>query len=122
MAEVWNREGDVVEGDAFPIPAMLRPSLPPGGIDQNAPHRLGGGGEEVSPTFPPLGLLDIHQPQVHLVDESGGLQGLPRRFVGQASGREFLQFVVHQRQESLRRHRLALLNLSKNLGSFGHII
>jgi hypothetical protein len=40
---------------------------------------------------------------------------------GQPSRRELPQFVVDQRQKSLRSEWLALLNLSKDLGSFGHI-
>jgi hypothetical protein len=98
---------------------MFLPSLPPCAIDQNAPHRLGGG-EEVPSALPALRLPGIHQAYVGLMDQGSWLQGLPRKLVGQASSREFLQFVVHERQQSLRREQFALLHLSKNLSDVVH--
>jgi hypothetical protein len=43
-----------------------------------------------------LGLLDIHKPQVGLVDQGGGLQRLPGLLPGQLLRGELAQFVVHQ--------------------------
>ena len=41
------------------------------------------------------------QPQVRLVDEGGGIEGVAGRFVGQVARRKLAQLVVDQRQELL---------------------
>ncbi len=43
---------------------MLEPSLAANSFNQNPPHRLGRGGEEVPPAVPMLGLLDVDEPDV----------------------------------------------------------
>ena len=49
--------------------------MPPGMVHQDAAHGLGGHPEELGPVLPArLALVD--QPQVGLVDEGGGLQGV----------------------------------------------
>ena len=52
-----------------------------GVLDKNPPHCLRCRSEEVSPTVPVLGLLHVHQPDVGIVNESGGLKSLPRQLV-----------------------------------------
>jgi hypothetical protein len=37
-------------------------------VDENSSHRLGCGDEEMAPALPPLDLLAIVQPEMHLVD------------------------------------------------------
>jgi hypothetical protein len=46
-------------------------------------------------------LSTIHQPEVRLVDQGGGLQGLPGLPLGHSLRRELAQFVVHRRQQLL---------------------
>ena len=77
---------------------------------ENASHGLGRGGKEMAATVPLLGLLDIDQPEVGLVDQGGRLQRLAGRLLGQLPRRQPPQFVVDQRQELLGRLRVALLD------------
>jgi hypothetical protein len=57
--------------------------LPPGGIDEDAAHGLGGGGEEVIAAVEAL-LAD--QAQVGLVDQGGRLEGVSGRLLRQLRG------------------------------------
>ncbi len=120
VTDTGSRQRDIVECDAFPVPSMFFCTLAACGVDENAPHRLGGRGKEVCPAFPELGPLHIHEPHIRLVDKSGWLQSLPGVFLGQPSSRELLQFVVHERQQPVGRNGLAQLNLLQNLRDFGH--
>src|SRR5262249_48404129 len=65
---------------AAPLPSFLAPGV----VDENAAHRFGRGGEEVSAAVPVLDLVHVHQPEVRLMDQGGGLEGLagpfPRQF------------------------------------------
>src|SRR5262249_47198951 len=79
-------------------------------VNQDAAHGLGGGGEEVAAAVPVLGLFDIHQAQIGLVDQGRGLEGLSRLFLSQQLGREPAQFVVDQGDEWLGGGRVALLD------------
>jgi hypothetical protein len=45
-------------------------------IHQDLPHQLGRDREEMRPVLP--GGIGIDQPQVSLIDKSGGLQGVAR--------------------------------------------
>ena len=91
-----------------------------GPFDEDATHGLGRSSEEVAPALPPLDLLDVHQAQVGLVHQGGGLQGLTRLFLGQLVRRQFAQFVVDERQELLGRVRLAALDSTQDLGEAVH--
>ena len=66
----------------------LLTSPPPRPFDQNPPHRFGGGREEMHPVFPSLGLLGADQAEIRLVDESRGLERLPRFFLPQLRRRQ----------------------------------
>ena len=74
---------------------MLGEILPPGAFDKDPTHGLGGSGEEVPPT---VELLVADQPQVRLVDEGGGDEGVAGGFGGHARGGQLPQLVVHERQ------------------------
>ena len=70
------------------------PFLPPGALDQDAAHGLGGRGEEVSPAVPrrrifPGALGAVHQAEVGFVDQRGWLEGVARLFLGQLLGGQF---------------------------------
>jgi hypothetical protein len=58
--------------------------LPPRLFDDDPPHGLGLGPEEVAPAVPVRLFALTNQPEVGLVDQRGGLQGLSRFFVSQA--------------------------------------
>jgi len=68
---------------------LLRPCV----IDEYPPHGLGGGGEEVPA---PVERLVADEPQVRLVDEGGGVQGVAGGLGGHAYGGEGPQLVVHE--------------------------
>jgi hypothetical protein len=48
-------------------------ALPTGTFYENAPHRFGRSGEEMAAPIPTLGVFDVHQPQVRVVNKSRGL-------------------------------------------------
>ena len=68
------RTGESAEIDPVSPAAPLPPVAVPGVVDQHPPHRLGRGGEEVPSTAE---LLVADQPQVSLVHQSGGVEGVP---------------------------------------------
>ena len=59
--------------------------------------------------FQERGLPDVHQAQVRLVDQGGGVERLARFFVGQLVGRQLAQLLVDQGQELVGRARVALV-------------
>ena len=82
-----------------PVPAVLFPPLAAGGLDEDAAHGLGGGGEEVAAMVPLVAVGRANQPEVRFVDEGGRLKRVAGRFGGQPGGGEAAQFVVDQRQQ-----------------------
>ena len=58
-----------------PAAAMTHGSLPAGSVDEDSPHRLGGGGEEVAAA---VEVLVADQPQVCLVDKRRWRRGCGR--------------------------------------------
>src|SRR5439155_924004 len=78
------------------IAAALDPASRSGAFNQNPPHGLGCRREEMPPAIPALGLIRVHQPQIYLVDERGGLERLTRLLLGQPLGGELPQLVVDQ--------------------------
>jgi hypothetical protein len=75
---------------------MLDGLLPPGYLDPDAAHGLGG--EEVVPAVPVPGLVPADESDVRLVDEGGRLQSLAGLLLGQAGG-ELAHLVVHEREQ-----------------------
>jgi hypothetical protein len=70
-------------------------------IHEDVTHGLGRSSQEVPAAVEALGLLGIHQSQVRLVDQGGGLKRLPGLLLGQLRRRQFAQLVVDERQELL---------------------
>src|SRR6516165_11695311 len=62
---------------------MAPSTLMPGLLDEDAPHRLGGGGEEVATILPGRAVRVADQPEVGLVDQRCRLEGLSRRLAGE---------------------------------------
>ena len=69
---------------------------------------------------PLLGLLDIDQAQVGLVDQGGGLERLPRFLVGQLLGGQLAQLVIDQRQQLRGGVGVALLDGGQDARHFRH--
>ena len=94
----WSLDALLIAKHAAAARTELLPSL----FHQDPPHGLGRRCEEVPPAVPVLRLLDVDQPNIGLVNQRGGLQGLPRPFVGKLRGGQFTQLFIDQRQELLR--------------------
>jgi hypothetical protein len=65
-------------------------------------------------------LIDVDKSNVRLVHVRRGLEGLAELFLGQLGGCQLAQFLVHQRQQLLRRRRIARFDLRQDLGDVGH--
>jgi hypothetical protein len=63
-------------------------------IDKNATHEAGRHGKELCAIFPRRMPL-IHKPQVQLVDECGGLQGMTDTLAAQGPSCDSPQLAVH---------------------------
>ena len=111
---------DVGQFLASQTAAGLEALLVSGALDENPPHGLGRGGEEVAPAIPVLRLAAAEEPQVRLVDQGGGLERLAGPFATQLGRRDPAQLVVDQRQELLRRQRIALIDLRENARDVTH--
>jgi hypothetical protein len=75
-------------------PTGLGSPLAASDLDQDVPHGLGDGGEEV-PTA--VELLVADKTQVHLVNQRGGVETVAAGFRGQARGGELALLLVGQR-------------------------
>ena len=74
----------------------------------------------MSPAFPLLGLLGIHQPDIRLVHQRRGLKRVARILLGYLPGRKPAQLVVDQRQEPLGGPSVALLDGTQDPSDVGH--
>ena len=108
---------DILPGQ---VAAALERLFAASALDEDAAHGLGGSSEEVAAAVPVLGLVLIDEAEIGLVDESGGLQRLPWRFLGQPLGSQLAQLIVYQRQELLGSARIALLDGAQDLHDFLH--
>src|SRR5690606_16181701 len=99
----------------------LEPPLPPRGVHQYSPHRLGCGGKKVPSVVPVLRILRTHQPQIGLMDQSSRLQCLPGLLLGNPGGGELAKLVVNQRQQLLRRGGIARVDLQQDTRNVVHI-
>ena len=77
---------------------------------KNLPHRRWSRAEEMAATVPVLRLLEIHRAEVSVVHQRRCLKSLARPFLRQFGCSEFPEFVVHQRQQLLRRAGINILN------------
>src|SRR5262249_58838879 len=78
--------GDSVEVAPGEVAAAFAPTLAAGILNQDAAHGLGSRGEEVAAAVPVVATGVADKAEVGLVDQGGGLEGLPRRLVSQAVG------------------------------------
>ena len=87
---------EVDECDPPPAAPVTDPALAAGGVDEDATDGFGGGGEEVPAA---VELLVPDEPEVRLVDEGGGVEGVLGGFGRHARRRKFPQLVVHEREQ-----------------------
>ena len=95
---------DVVIGVASGKAVQVDRHLPPrpalgchagaGVVNEDSPHGLGGGGEEVAAA---VELLISDQPQVGFVNQRGGVEGVAGGFGGHARGGELPELIVDER-------------------------
>jgi len=86
-----------VQLDPPPSSAAFETLLFSGAINEDAAHGLGSSSEEVAAAVPVLDRLDVHQPQIRLVNQRRGLERLARLLLGEALRRQLAQLVVDQR-------------------------
>ncbi len=79
-------------------------------VDQDAPHRLGGGGEEVAAAVPPRGVAGTDEPEVGLVDERSRLVRVAWLLDGEPVLGNPAQLFIDEREQSPCRLRIALLD------------
>lgn len=120
FVDLWRGDGHVRQLIPGQISAPFDAILAAGVLDQYPPHGLGCGGEEVTPIVPRLLTVPAHESQVGFVDQCRRLERLPRLFVRQPGSRQFPQFVIDQRQQLLRRRRIAVFNRREDSGDFTH--
>ena len=101
--------------------AVLLAALSAGVLDQDAPHRLGRGGEEMAPTVPLPVVGRPDEPYVSLVNQGGGLKRLPGSLLGQSMCGQLAELVVDERQELVGRPCVAFLDGRKDAGDLVHI-
>src|SRR5262249_32432493 len=108
---------DAVQSHPASVTAALEASSSTSPIDQDAPHRFGGGGEEVTAIGE---LLVTNQAQVRLMHQRGGVERLPCLFLTELLRSEFAQLVVDQRQQLVGGVRIALVDGLENVSDVGH--
>src|SRR5438067_4993479 len=77
-------------------------------IHHDSPHELRGHGEKVGPVLPArMGL--VGKLKIGLVDQRGGLQGVPLSFAAHVMVGQAMQLGLHQRNQLIERSRVSLL-------------
>src|SRR5262249_49125169 len=90
-------------------------------IDEDAPHRLGRGGEEMATTVPVPRLAPVHQPQIGLMDQGRRAQRPARLLLSKFLRRQLAEFIVDEWQELLGGARVALLDGGQYAGNVIHL-
>src|SRR5262249_945711 len=103
-----------------PLATMLVPLLAPGMLHQDAAHGLGTGGEEMAAMVPLVAVGGADEPEVGFVNESGRLQGVAGRLVGQAGRGKAAELVLAPRQQLRGSVGIALFNGGQDEGDLAH--
>ena len=74
----------------------------------------------MAPAVPGLGVVRVHQPHVRLMHQRSRLQGLTGLLVGEASGGELAELVIHKREQLGCGLGVAGLGRGENLGDVCH--
>ena len=98
----------VLEAQHRGAAAALAGVLPAGLIDEDLAHQLRRHRKEVRPVLQRQP-LHIHESQIDLMHERRRLESAARLFALEVAARNLAQFVVHERDETVERFRIALL-------------
>src|SRR5512143_4094049 len=93
--------------------------LASGALDEDSPHGLGSGGEEMRAVLP-AGLRIGPESEPRFMDERGGLECVARWFIGHPMRRHFAQFVINDRQQPFGSTGLALMDVIKDVRQLAH--
>lgn len=88
--------GVVEQLDAPPAASTLLAVPVSGVVDQDAPHRLGRGGEEVPPA---VEVPVADQPEVGFMHQRGGIEGVARLLRRHPRSGELPQLLINEREE-----------------------
>jgi hypothetical protein len=102
-------------GSAAVTDAPLAPRL----LDEDAAHRLRGGGEEVAPAVPSR-IFGPYKSKIGFVHQRRGLERLAGCFTGKLLRGQTAQFGVDQREQLLCGPRIALLDGREDSGNVIH--
>jgi hypothetical protein len=91
-----------------------------GTFDQDAPHGVGRGREEMAAVVPTGGVGGFDEPQIRLVDEGRRVQGVAGSLRGHPGGRQFSQLLVHQGQQLPGGVGVAVGAVGQNAADFVH--
>jgi hypothetical protein len=94
--------------------------LPPSLVDENPPHRLGGGREEMRPIVPLALIVGAHEPQPGFMHQRGGLQRLAGLLAGELAGGEAAQLGIHEWEQVVGGMFLASGERVEDFGGVGH--
>ncbi len=118
---VWvrfDRQLDPIKIDMFDASTVPGRLLPSGAIHENAAHRFASRAEKVISVLPIL--ARTREPQPCFVNESSGLQGLPRGFPRHLRCSETAQFAINKREQFFRRFWLAFFRALEHLSKIAH--
>src|SRR6266567_4105065 len=101
--------------------AMFFCFLAPGTFDKDSAHGLCGGGEEVAAAVPVLNLLQVHESNVGLMDQTCGLERLSWFLLCQLDRCQLAQLVIDQRQELAGGVWIALLDGGQDVRDVAHV-
>jgi hypothetical protein len=102
----------------FGTPAPFERMTGARGVDEDAAHALRAEREEVRAVLPG-DLPDLHEPQVRLVDEGGGLECVPGRLTPHPGVGERAELAVDERHQPLERDVVAVAPREEQSGEIG---
>src|SRR5437868_7026899 len=100
----------------MPAP-MLLAQLLAGSINENSAHRFRGGCKEVPST---VEVLSLDKAKVRFMDQCGRVEGVPRMLRRHFRCSDFLQFVIDERKQFIRRSAVAVLSGFEEAGQVRH--
>src|SRR5262249_26925693 len=109
-----------VQIDLAPGTAAFGTMFLAGVVHQDTSHGFRGGPKEMGAAGPLPGAFRVHQAQVGLMDQGGGVEGLSWLLVRQLLDGQLAQFVVDQRQELGGVGRVALRERRQDAGDIVH--
>src|SRR5882724_4481691 len=107
--------------NALQFAAVFDALFAPGVFDEDAPHRLGCCGEEMTAAVPLL-VCPAGETQPRVMHQRRRLQGLAWSFVGHLVRGKFAQFLIDEGEQFLCCFGIALLNGVENASDFAHAL